>query len=80
MHAVEFQAPIKNGAVCLPKNYKNLYENQEVQVFIIPIKDKKVKHSFDPREFFGVAKISKDKVDQYLQSTKSEWDDYLDEK
>jgi len=30
MYAVEFQAPIKNGVVHLPKNYRNLYESQEV--------------------------------------------------
>ncbi len=80
MYAVEFQAPIKNGAVHLPKNYRDLYESQEVQVFIMPIKEKKVRSLFNPKQFFGVAKISKEEVDQYLKSSKSEWDNYLDEK
>ncbi len=80
MYAVEFQAPIKNGAIHLPKNYRDLYESQEVQVFIMPIKRKNIKYSFNPKDFFGVAKTSKDEIDQYLQSAKSEWDNYLDEK
>ncbi len=33
MYAIEFQAPIKDGAVHLPKNYQGLYvyESQKVQ-------------------------------------------------
>jgi len=46
----------------------------------MPIKGKQEKHSFDPKQFFGVAKISKEEIDQYLQSSQSEWDNYLDEK
>ncbi len=82
MYAIEFQAPIKDGAVHLPKNYQGLYESQKVQIFIMPIKEKnrKIEGSFDPKEFFGVVKNSKDKIDQYLQSSQSEWDNYLDEK
>ena len=80
MHAVEFQAPIKNGVLHLPENYRNLYESQEVQVFIMPIKGKQEKRSFDTKQFFGVAKVSKKEIDQYLQSSQSEWDNYLDEK
>jgi len=80
MYVIEFQAPIKNGLLHLPKNYQDLYESQEVQVFIMPIKKKQSGYSFDPKQFFGVSKISKDEIDQYLQDTKSEWDNYLDEK
>ena len=58
MYAVEFQAPVKNGLVRLPKNYQDLYESQEVQVFIVPIKKKQLEYSFDPRKFFGLAKAS----------------------
>ncbi len=43
-------------------------------------KSRKIEGSFDPKEFFGVVKNSKDKIDQYLQSSQSEWDNYLDEK
>ena len=37
MYAVEFEAPIKDGVVHIPKDYHNLYENREVRVFIMPI-------------------------------------------
>ncbi len=73
MYAVEFEAPVKDGVVHIPKDYRNLYENRKVRVFIMPIKKDK-KDSFNPKDFFGAANISKDEIDSYLQSSKDEWD------
>jgi len=73
MYAVEFEAPIKDGVVRIPKDYRNLYENREVRVFIMPIKNNK-KDSFNPKDFFGVGNLSKNEIDSYIQSLKDEWD------
>lgn len=80
MYAVEFQAPIENGRVSIPKDYQDMYENQEVQVFIMPIKSDKRENLFNPRDYFGIAKKSKEGVDKYLKSSKNEWDNYINEK
>ncbi len=73
MYAVEFEAPIKDGVVHIPKDYHNLYENREVRVFIIPIKEFNKKDSFNPKDFFGLGNVSKDEIDDYIQSSKDEW-------
>jgi len=77
MYAIEFTTQIENGIVKIPKNYQNL-SNQNVQVFILPIK--KPKDTFNPRDFFGVTSFSKSEIDSYLQDSRDEWDDYLNEK
>ena len=35
MYAVEFEAPIKNGIVRIPKKYKDLQEKHKVKFFVI---------------------------------------------
>jgi hypothetical protein len=77
MYAIEFTTQIENGIVKIPKNYQNL-SNQNVQVFILPIK--KPKDTFNPRDFFGVTSFSKSEIDSYLQDNRDEWDNYLNEK
>jgi len=74
MYAVEFEAPVTDGAICIPKDYHSLYENREVRVFIMPIKKFNNKDSFNPKDFFGVANISKHEIDNHMQSSKNEWD------
>jgi hypothetical protein len=77
MYAIEFTTQIKNGVVKIPKLYQNL-SNKNVQVFILPIK--KPKDTFNPREFFGVTSFSKQEIDDYLQNSRDEWDNYLNER
>jgi len=76
MYAIEFTTQIKKGMVKIPKIYHNL-SNQDVQVFIMPIK--KPKDTFNPREFFGVASFPKQEIDNYLQNSRDEWEHYLNE-
>ena len=35
MYAVEFEAPIENGIVRIPKEYKDLQEKHKVKFFVI---------------------------------------------
>ncbi len=74
MYAVEFEAPIKDGIVRIPKDYHNLYENRKVRVFIVPMKKINKKVPFNPKNFFGAGSIKKDEIDNYIQSSKDEWD------
>ena len=76
MYAVEFETPIQNGIVEIPEIYCNLYNNRNVRVFILPVKSEREdkKNYFNPKDYFGVANISKDEIDNYLQSSKDEWD------
>lgn len=77
MYAIEFTTKIENGIVKIPKIYQN-FSNQNVQVFILPIK--KTKKNFNPREFFGITSFSKSEIDSYLQENREEWDNYFNEK
>jgi len=75
MYAIEFTTKIENGTIKIPKSYQSL-QNQNVQIFVIPINKKK--EHFNPRQFFGIASVSKPEIDDYLQSSRKDWDDYLD--
>jgi len=72
MYAVEFEASIENGVVHIPKDYRNIYNQKKAHIFIIPIE--KEKKEFDPKEFFGAGKSSKNEIDEYLNSSLNEWE------
>lgn len=79
MYAVEFQTSIKNGIVRIPKDYQNLYNVQDAQIFVISI-EKQKKQVFDPKIFFNVANVNKADIDKYLSTRYNDWNDYLSEK
>jgi len=80
MYTVEFETKINNGIVEVPARYSNISESGgNVRVIIVPIK-KQSNSSFDPKQYFGVGKASKDEIDLYLDSTQKEWDNYINEK
>jgi len=65
----------QNYNIHIPKEYINT----EVEILILPfasennIKTKQVKKEFNPEEFYNVSNVSKDEIDDYLNSTKKEW-------
>jgi len=74
MYAIEFEASIKNGIVQIPKEYQEVYNQEKVQIFIISAEKPSSKKSFNPKEFYGVANISKEEIDEYLQNSRDEWE------
>ncbi len=72
MYAVEFEAHIENGIVHVPAEYRSL-QSIDAKVIILakePIDTK----PFTPKDFFGSASVSKDEIDRYLESSKSDWE------
>jgi len=55
MYAVEFETTIKDGIVQIPEEYKDIYNQQKAQVFIIS-GDKPKSKVFNPKEFFWCGK------------------------
>jgi hypothetical protein len=78
MYAVEFEAHIENDLVHIPPEYKKL-NNHEVQVFIIPISKKKQEKKFNPHEYFGVGDFSKKEIDDFIHSSRMEWESRINE-
>ena len=60
----------------IPKNLVNI--RKEIQSKTNSTKE--LPNSFNPRDFFGIAKSSKIEIDSYLQQNKNEWDNYLDKR
>ena len=62
--------------VTIPKEEYELYlsiKQKFSDLFLIQDSNRKIKEDFNPREFYKVASVSKDKVDKYLRSVREEW-------
>ncbi len=65
MYAVEFQAEIKNGVVCIPEKYKDLIQNKTAKFIvmyedIVTTKEKDLYKVWDEAELLQVGKIGFD--------------------
>ena len=56
----------------LPKNKIKLNIVNQFSMPLEPI--------FNPKDFFGVANVTKLEIDDYLKQNDNEWDSYLDER
>lgn len=57
------------------------YINHEVEIMVLPLfmleksnNIQTIKKEFNPHEFYGATKSSKNEIDEYLASTKSDWE------
>jgi len=60
----------------IPKNLVNIKKELQVST----VKHREFSNSFNPRDFFAVANSSKIEIDNYLQQSQNEWDDYIDKR
>ncbi len=73
MHAVEFEADIENNTIQIPPDYQNL-NKAHVRVILLTPSAPKIEHSdFNPRDFFGAGKQSKQACDDYLADVRKGW-------
>jgi hypothetical protein len=63
--------------VHIPKEYIN----HEVEIMVLPLfmleksnNTQAVKKEFNPQDFYGATTSSKNEIDEYLASNKSEWE------
>ena len=71
MYAVEFETHIENGIVHVPAKYRSL-QSTDAKIIILANEPTPSK-VFNPKDFFGTAKASKEEIDTYLNSMKDEW-------
>lgn len=72
MYAVEFETHIENGVVHVPAKYSAL-QSTDAKIIILAKEPAEVR-VFNPKEFFGSAKVSKQEIDIYLNASKDEWE------
>ncbi len=67
----------ENYNIHIPKEYIN----KEIEILILPFTYNKIledmKNEFDPGKFYNASCFSKDDIDNYLNNSKAEWDNYL---
>ena len=71
MYAIEFETDIEGGVVHIPENYRS--PGKVHAKVIILTQEEQHERLFNPKEFFGVARESKDEIDAYLAKTRNEW-------
>jgi len=71
MYAVEFETHIENGIVHIPEKYR-LLQSVDAKIIILA-KETANNIAFKPNDFFGLAHVSKDEIDDYLNASKDEW-------
>jgi len=72
MYAIEFETHIEDGIVRVPKKYSSL-QSSDAKIIILAMEPNNTK-SFNPKDFFGKAKVSKEEIDTYLKASKNEWE------
>lgn len=57
------------------------YINHKVEIVVLPLfmleksnNTQTIKKEFNPQEFYGATESSKNEIDEYLASTKSDWE------
>jgi hypothetical protein len=71
MYAIEFETDIEEGVVHIPENYQSQGKIHAKVIILTQVEQRA--RGFDPKEFYGVARESKDEIDAYLAETRSEW-------
>ena len=72
MYAIEFEADIKDNVVYIPASYKNL-DKIHARVIVLTQEPQSPATTFNPRDFFGIGKQSKQACDAYIASVRDGW-------
>lgn len=72
MYAIEFETDIVNNLLHIPASYRNL-DKVHARVIILTQEPQYPSTTFNPRDFFGMGKQSKQACDAYIASVREEW-------